>query len=117
MKKILFLLTIIMSFSFLLFSCAPSVSQYESCQQTYDYFPDAEDCLQRKFLDAAISQENSVALQTIHTDIISILKQNVYETKMANSEAWFEYNDMFEQFTISENKQDILGSYLKVLEN
>ena len=74
-------------------------------------------CLERKFLDAAISQENNGALQTIHTDIISILKQNVYETKMANSEAWFEYNDMFEQFTISENKQDILESYLNVLEN
>ena len=117
MKKILFLL-IAISFSFLLFSCASSVSQFkETCQQEYDYFPDAEDCLQRKFIEAAIQQDNSDILQTIHTDIIFILKQKVYETKMANSEAWFEYNDMFEQFTISKNKQDILGSYLKVLEN
>ena len=117
MKKTLFLV-IVVGLSFILFSCASSVSQFkETCQQEYDYFPDAEDCLQRKFIESAIKQDNSDILQTIHTDIIFILKQKVYETKMANSEAWFEYNDMFEQFTISKNKQDILGSYLKVLEN
>ena len=46
-----------------------------------------------------------------------ILKQKVYETKMANSEAWFEYNDMFGKLSISEEKQKILESYLKVLKN
>ena len=117
MKKIFYLL-IIINFSFLLFSCASSVSQFkETCQQEYDYFPDAEDCLQRKFIEAAIKQDNSDILQTIHTDIIFILKQKVYETKMANSEAWFEYNDMFGQFSISEEKQEILESYQKVLIN
>ena len=33
---------------------------------------------------------------------------------MANSEAWFEYSDMFEKFSISEEKQKILESYQKV---
>ena len=64
--------------------------------------------MQRKFLEVAIEQDNSDVLQAIHTDIISILKQKVYETKMANSEAWFEYSDMFEKFSISEEKQKIL---------
>ena len=117
MKKILFLL-IVISFSFLLFSCPSSVSQFkETCQREYDYFPDAEDCLQRKFIEVSIEINNSDILQTIHTDIISILKQKVYETKMANSEAWFEYNDMFGKFSISEEKQKILESYQKVLKN
>ena len=117
MKKILFLF-IAISFSFVLFSCASSVSQFEeTCQQEYDYFTDAEDCLQRKFIETAIKQDNSDILQTIHTDIIFILKQKVYETKMANSEAWFEYNDMFGKFSISEEKQKILESYQKVLKN
>ena len=70
--------------------------------------------MQRKFLEVAIEQDNSDVLQAIHTDIISILKQKVYETKMANSEAWFEYSDMFEKFSISEEKQKILESYQKV---
>ena len=117
MKKI-FSLLIIINFTFLLFSCASSVSQFkETCQQVYDYFPDAEDCLQRKFLEVAIKQDNSDVLQAIHTDIISILKQKVYETKMANSEAWFEYDDMFGKFSISEEKKKILESYQKVLIN
>ena len=117
MKKIFFPV-IVISLSFILFSCASSVSQFkETCQQEYDYFPDAEDCLQRKFIEAAIKQDNSDILQTIHTDIIFILKQKVYETKMANSEAWFEYNDMFGKFSISEEKQKILESYQKVLKN
>jgi len=117
MKKTLFLV-IVFGLSFILFSCASSVSQFnETCQQEYDYFPDAEDCLQRKFIEAAIKQDNSDILQTIHTDIIFILKQKVYETKMANSEAWFEYNDMFGKFSISEEKQKILESYQKVLKN
>ena len=118
MKKTLFPL-ILISLTFLLFSCSSSsVSQFkETCQQKYDYFPDAEDCLQRKFLEAAIEQNNSNVLQSIHTNIISILKQNVYETKMANSEAWFEYSDMFDEFSISEDKQKILESYQKVLKN
>ena len=117
MKKIFFLL-IVISFSFLLFSCASSVSQFkETCQQEYDYFPDAEDCLQRKFLESSISLDNGDVLQATHTDIISILKQKVYETKMANSEAWFEYNDMFEKFTVSEKKQKVLQSYLELLKN
>ena len=119
MKKILFLL-ILVNFSFLLYSCVPSGSQSqfkETCQQEYDYFPDAEDCLQRKFMEAAIKQDNSDVLETIHTDIISLLKQKVYETKIANSEAWFEYNDMFGKFSISEKKQKILESYQKVLKN
>ena len=114
MKKIFFPV-IVISLSFILFSCASSVSQFkETCLQTYAYFPDAEDCLQRKFLEVAIEQDNSDVLQAIHTDIISILKQKVYETKMANSEAWFEYSDMFEKFSISEEKQKILESYQKV---
>ena len=117
MKKILFLF-IAISFSFVLFSCASSVSQFEeTCQQEYDYFPDAEDCLQRKFIEATIEQESGDVLQTIHTDIIFILKQKVYETKMANSEAWFEYNDMFGKLSISEEKKKILESYLKILKN
>ena len=117
MKKTLFLI-IIVNFSFILFSCATSISQFkETCQQTYAYFPDAEDCLERKFLEVAIEQDNSDVLQAIHTDIISILKQKVYETKMANSEAWFEYSDMFGKFSISEEKQKILESYKKVLKN
>ena len=117
MKKILFLLFTI-NFSFLLFSCTSSVSQFkETCQEEYDYFPDAEDCLQRKFMDVAIKQDNSDFLQTIHTDIIFILKQKVYETKKANSEAWFEYNDMFDKFSISKEKQKILESYLQILNN
>ena len=117
MKKTLFLI-IIVNFSFILFSCASSVSQFnETCQQEYDYFPDAEDCLQRKFIEVSIEINNSDILQTIHTDIISILKQKVYETKMANSEAWFEYNDMFGKLSISEEKQKILESYQKVLKN
>ena len=117
MKKIFFLL-IVISFSFLLFSCASSVSQFkETCQQEYDYFPDAEDCLQRKFLESSISLDNGDVLQATHTDIISILKQKVYETKMANSEAWFEYNDMFEKFSISKDKKKILESYHQILTN
>ena len=117
MKKIFFPV-IVISLSFILFSCASSVSQFkETCQQTYGYFPDAEDCLQRKFLEVAIEQDNSDVLQAIHTDIISILKQKVYETKMANSEAWFEYNDMFGKLSISEEKKKILESYLKILKN
>ena len=117
MKKTLFLV-IVVGLSFILFSCASSVSQFkETCQQEYDYFPDAEDCLQRKFIEAAIKQDNNDVLGTIHTDIISILKQKVYETKMANSEAWFEYDDMFGKFSISEEKQKILESYQKVLKN
>ena len=117
MKKTLFLV-IVVGLSFILFSCASAVSQFkETCQQEYDYFPDAEDCLQRKFIEATIKQDNSDILQAIHTDIISILKQKVYETKIANSEAWFEYNDMFGKFSISEEKQKILESYQKVLIN
>jgi hypothetical protein len=117
MKKILFLF-ITVSFSFVLFSCASSVSKFEeTCQQEYAYFPDAEDCLQRKFIEAAIKQDNNDVLGTIHTDIIFILKQKVYETKMANSEAWFEYNDMFGKFSIAEDKQKILESYQKILKN
>jgi len=117
MKKTLFLV-IVVGLSFILFSCASSISQFkETCQQKYDYFPDAEDCLQRKFIELAIEQDNSDVLEAIHTDIISILKQKVYETKMANSEAWFEYNDMFGKFFISEEKQKILESYHKVLIN
>ena len=117
MKKTLFLI-IIVNFSFILFSCASSISQFkETCQQKYDYFPDAEDCLQRKFIEVTIQLNNSDILQTLNTDIISILKQKVYETKMANSEAWFEYNDMFGKLSISEEKQKILESYQKVLKN
>jgi len=118
MKKI-FLLVIVVSISFILSSCVSnSVSEFkETCQKTYAYFPDAEDCLQRKFLEVAINQDNSEVLQAIHTDIISILKQKVYETKIANLEAWFEYSDMFEKFSISEEKQKILESYKKVLKN
>ena len=118
MKKIFFFV-IVVSISFILFSCvSSSVSQFrETCQQTYSYFPDAEDCLQRKFLEVAIKQKNSAVLQDIHTDIIFILKQKVYETKMSNSEAWFEYSDMFEKFSISEAKQKILESYRKVLKS
>ena len=116
MKKILFLF-IAISFSFVLFSCTSSVSQFEeTCQQEYDYFPDAEDCLQRKFIEATIKQDNDV-LQTIHTNIIFILKQKVYETKMANSEAWFEYNDMFGKLSIAKDKQKILESYQNILKN
>jgi len=119
MKKMFYLYIIIIS-SFLLFSCAPSGSQSqfkETCLQEYDYFPDAEDCLQRKFIEATIKQDNRDVLQSIHADIISILKKKIYETKMANSEAWFEYNDMFGKFSISEQKKEILQSYRKVLKN
>ena len=119
MKKMFYLYIVIIS-SFLLFSCAPSgfQSQFkETCLQEYDYFPDAESCLQRKFKEATIKQDNSDVLQSIHADIISILKQKVYETKMANSEAWFEYNDMFGEFSISEQKKEILQSYREILKN
>ena len=71
----------------------------------------------KKIYRSCNQQDNSDILQTIHTDIIFILKQKVYETKMANSEAWFEYNDMFGKFSISEEKQKILESYQKVLKN
>ena len=119
MKKMFYLYIVIIS-SFLLFSCAPSgfQSQFkETCLQEYDYFPDAEGCLQRKFKEATIKQDNSDVLQSIHADIISILKQKVYKTKMANSEAWFEYNDMFGEFSISEQKKEILQSYREILKN
>ena len=85
MKKILFLF-IVISFSFLLFSCASSVSQFkETCQQEYDYFPDAEDCLQRKFIEATIEQESGDVLLTIHTDIIFILKQKLNSKQLKTS--------------------------------
>jgi len=117
MKKIFFLL-IVVSFSFLLVSCNDSVSQFkETCQKEYIYFPDAEDCLERKFMEVAIKQDDSNVLQAIHADIISILKQKVYETKMANSDAWFEYNDMFRKFSISKDKKKILESYHQILTN
>tara|TARA_B100001123_G_C15017065_1_gene909961 strand:+ start:491 stop:847 length:357 start_codon:yes stop_codon:yes gene_type:complete len=118
MKKVFFLL-IVVSFSFLLVSCNNgSVSQFkETCQKEYIYFPDAEDCLERKFMEVAIKQDDSNVLQAIHANIISILKQKVYETKMANSDAWFEYNDMFRNFSISKDKKEILESYHQILIN
>lgn len=101
---------------FFLFSCAQNISKYENtCKETYDYFPDAEICLNRQFSKIAIQSVSNEILMTIHAEIISILKNKIYSSKIANEEAWFEYDDMFSKFSISEDKILILETYLRTL--
>ena len=117
MKKIFFPV-IVISLSFILFSCASSVSQFkETCQQTYAYFPDAEDCLQRKFLEEAIEQDNSDVLQSIHTDIISILNKKYMKLKWQIQKLGLSTVICLKSFLFQKKKQKILESYRKVLKN
>ena len=101
---------------FFLYSCAQNISKYKNtCKQTYDYFPDAEVCLNRQFSKIAIQSESNEILTNVHAEIIAILKNKIYSSKIANEEAWFEYDDMFGKFSISEDKILILETYLKTL--
>ena len=44
-------------------------------------------------------------------------KQKIYESRVSNSKAWFEYNDLIITFNKSKEKQNILDNYLKIIKD
>ena len=99
------------------YSCSNQMVNVATCQEQYNYFPDAEDCVLRKFNNLTLKNDNSEDLKLMHTEIVNILKQKIYESRVSNSKAWFEYNDLISTFNKSKEKQNILENYLKIIED
>ena len=116
MKKIKFLPCLFFLILFA-YSCSNQTVNIKTCQEQYTYFPDAEDCVLRKFNNLLLNNDNSADLRLMHTEIVNILKQKIYESRVSNSKAWFEYNDLISTFNKSKEKQNILENYLKIIED
>ena len=100
------------------YSCSNQMDiNITTCQEQYTYFPDAEDCVLRKFNNLTLKNDNSEDLKLMHTEIVNILKQKIYESRVSNSKAWFEYNDLMFTFNKSKEKQNILDNYLKIIKD
>ena len=80
------------------YSCSNQRVNIATCQEQYNYFPDAEDCVLRKFNNLTLKNDNSADLKLMHTEIVNILKQKIYESRVSNS---FISPDVTELFSIN----------------